>query len=156
MQSGRKRKRAIDRKHSRRVNQEEEIQEAMIRRGLRLTFLGALLLAAACGGANGAGTADPAAAVERYLQAKVESDGDTLQTLLCSEMEDVLEREIHTFDSVSEVTLEDAACRQEGAGVVRCDGRIVALYGTEETEFPLTAYRVVEEDGEWKWCGEAP
>ena len=36
------------------------------------------------------------------------------------------------------------------------DGRIVALYGTEETEFPLVSYRVVEEDGEWKWCGEAP
>jgi hypothetical protein len=109
------------------------------------------------GCAGGGGTSDPADTVERYLQAKVESDAGTIQALLCSEMESVLEREMHTFDSVSEVRLEEAACQQEGDGsTVRCTGRIVALYGTEETEFPLTAYRVVEEDGEWKWCGEAP
>lgn len=116
-----------------------------------------LLLVACGGGGGGSATADPAETVERYLQAKVESDAETIQRLLCSEMEDVLEREIHTFDSVSDVQLEDAACQQEGdSTTVRCDGRIVALYGAEETEFPLTAYRVVEEDGEWKWCGEAP
>jgi hypothetical protein len=45
---------------------------------------------------------------------------------------------------------------EEATSTVRCDGTIVALYGTEETEFPLTAYRVVQEDGEWRWCGEAP
>ena len=115
-----------------------------------------MLLLVACGSGGGT-TADPADTVERYLQAKVDSDSETIQSLLCSEMESVLEREIHTFDSVSEVQLEDAACQQEGdSTTVRCDGRIVALYGAEETEFPLTAYRVVEEDGEWKWCGEAP
>jgi len=123
-------------------------------RVIRVTIFLCILLAA-CGGSGG--TADSAATVERYLQAKVDSDAATLQSLLCSEMESVLEREIHTFDSVSEVTLEDAACQQEGnSATVRCDGRIVALYGTEETEFPLSTYRVVEEDGEWKWCGEAP
>jgi hypothetical protein len=121
--------------------------------GFVFSFVLGVLLAA-CGG--GAGAGDPAETVERYLQAKVESDAEMLQGLLCSEMESVLEREIHTFDSVSEVRLEDVACQQEGdSSTVRCGGSIVALYGSEETEFPLTAYRVVQEDGEWKWCGEA-
>jgi hypothetical protein len=122
--------------------------------GFVFSFVLGVLLAA-CAGSTGAG--DPAETVERYLQAKVESDAETLQGLICSEMESVLEREIHTFDSVSEVRLEDAACQQEeDSSTVRCDGRIIALYGTEQTEFPLAAYRVVQEDGEWKWCGEAP
>jgi hypothetical protein len=132
-----------------------ENNKAMRRAGLIFSFVVALLLAA-CGG-EGAGAGDPAETVERYLQAKVESDAAAIQALLCSEMESVLDREVHTFDSVSEVRLEEAACEQEGdSSTVRCQGRIVALYGTEQTEFPLTAYRVVEEDGEWKWCGEAP
>jgi hypothetical protein len=46
--------------------------------------------------------------------------------------------------------------RLDDSDIVQCDGKIVATYGTEDTEFPLTSYRVVQEDGEWKWCGEAP
>jgi hypothetical protein len=49
------------------------------------------------------------------------------------------------------------ACAATGDGAtVSCQGQIVALYGAEQTEFPLTSYRVIQEDGEWKWCGEAP
>ncbi len=121
---------------------------------LGLTMLVLVALAAACGGNAGAG--DPAQTVERYLQAKVASDADTLGGLLCSEMEAVLEREIRTFDSVSGVRLDGMSCTQEGdSTTVRCTGQILATYGAEETEFPLVAYRVVQEDGEWKWCGEA-
>ena len=48
-------------------------------------------------------------------------------------------------------------CTREGdSNVVTCTGQIVATYGTEQTSFPLTSYTVVQEDGEWKWCGEAP
>ncbi len=121
---------------------------------LGLSLLVLMALAAACGGNAGAG--DPAQTVERYLQAKVESDADTLSGLLCSEMEAVLEREVRTFDSVSGVRLDGMSCTQDGdSTTVRCTGRILATYGAEETEFPLVAYRVVQEDGEWKWCGEA-
>lgn len=113
----------------------------------------ATLLVAACGGT----TSDPAQTVEAYLQAKVEGDQEALRGLLCSEMESALEREARSFESVSGVEIEGMACTfEEAANTVRCDGAIVALYGTEETEFPLSAYRVVEEDGEWRWCGEAP
>lgn len=97
---------------------------------------------------------DPAVAVETYLQAKVSGDGDTIQALLCSELEQNLEREKQTFATVSEAHLENMACTHTGDGRVACEGIITALYGTEETEFPLTNYRTVNEDGEWKWCGE--
>lgn len=120
-----------------------------------LVLLFLALVLAACGGQG-----DPAETVERYLQAKVASDRQQIQADLCSEMESVLEREARTFESVSGVELEGMACQRvdDGQGdeaVVSCDGRIVALYGAEETEFPLVAYRVVQEDGQWKWCGEA-
>jgi hypothetical protein len=119
-----------------------------------IVFMLAVITLAAC---TDGGGGDPVAAVEAYLQAKVEADEGQIRALLCSEMEAFLERETRSFESVSGVTIEDMSCRPaEDGDVVRCDGRIVALYGTEETEFPLVSYRVVEEDGEWKWCGEAP
>ena len=117
-----------------------------------LVFLTLTAVLAACAG-NGSGD-DPAVAVETYLQAKVAGDGDTIQALLCSEQEQNLAREKQTFASVAEAHLEDMACTDAGNGRVTCEGKIVALYGTEETEFPLINYRAVNEDGEWKWCGE--
>lgn len=117
-----------------------------------LSLLGLAALAA-CGGAT-PGVADPSATVERYLTAKVGGDADTVRALLCSEMEADLERETHTFDTVSDARIEGLACEAADADTVRCDGRILASYGTETTEFALSSYRVVEEDGEWRWCGE--
>jgi hypothetical protein len=121
---------------------------------LPLLLLGlGLVLITACA----AGAGDPVQTVEDYLQAKVEGDGEALRGLLCSEMESALERETRSFESVTGVRIEDMACTfEEDTNTVRCDGKIIALYGTEESEFPLTAYRVFEEDGQWRWCGEAP
>jgi hypothetical protein len=123
-----------------------------------LSFVALITLAVACGGNGEPGGGDPAGAVERYLTAKVNSDDDTIRALLCSEMEAVLERELRTFESVSGAEIQGMACTADPpAGTiarVACDGQIVALYGTEETVFPLSAYRAVQEDGEWKWCGE--
>jgi hypothetical protein len=114
------------------------------------------LLTIALAACAGAGSGDPVDTVESYMQAKVEGDEETIRALLCSEMEANLEREIHTFDSVTGVTIEGMACEQVGdSPVVSCQGTIVALYGEEETEFPLVSYRVVQDAGEWKWCGEA-
>jgi len=118
-----------------------------------ILFILLVSVLAACSSGEGA---DPAVTVEKYLQAKADSDANSISQLLCSEMEGVLERESHTFESVSGVHIEDMACAQVGdSQVVSCKGKIVATYGTEDTEFPLASYRVVEEDGEWKWCGEA-
>jgi hypothetical protein len=40
--------------------------------------------------------------------------------------------------------------------LVTCEGRIVVAYRGETREFPLsdTTYRAIQEDGEWKMCGE--
>lgn len=120
---------------------------------MRLFFVSCLfaLVLVACAGAG-----DPAETVESYMQAKVDGDAEQIRALICSEMEANIERESRAFDSVSDVTIENMSCQQEGeSDVVSCEGEIVALYGTEETVFPLVSYRVSEEDGEWKWCGEA-
>jgi hypothetical protein len=130
-----------------------------MRRLLSAALFVLALALAACGGdgAGSAGAGDPARTVQDYIQAKISGDEATVRRLLCSEMESVAEREVRSFDSVSGATLENAVCTfDEAASAVRCSGDIVALYGTEETRFPLTNYRVVQEDGEWRWCGEAP
>lgn len=123
---------------------------------MRYIFLAIILLLvlSACGDA---GAGDPADVVERYLQAKVEGNDEDIRALLCSEMEQFLERESNTFATVSGATIEDMNCVAENDdGTVKCTGKIVALYGAEEQEFPLVSYRTVQEAGEWKWCGEAP
>jgi hypothetical protein len=110
------------------------------------------LFAIACSSSG----SDPAQTVEAYMQAKADANASTISQLLCSEMEGVLERESRTFESVSGVHIDGMSCQQVGdSQVVTCEGTIIATYGTEDTEFPLASYRVVEEDGEWKWCGEA-
>ncbi len=111
------------------------------------------ILLAACSSGGG----DPAKTVETYLQAKVEGNEKVIRQLLCSEKEADAFQEINAFTSVSGAHIEDMKCRRlDDSDVVQCDGKIVATYGKEDTEFPLTSYRVVQEDGEWKWCGEAP
>jgi len=119
-----------------------------------MKYLWLLMLVLLPGCATEAG--DPAETVERYLQAKVDGDAETIQALLCAEMESVLERETRTFATVTDVRLEDMNCtRVDEADTVRCEGQIVAAYGAENNVFPLTTYRVVQEDDGWKWCGEA-
>jgi hypothetical protein len=112
------------------------------------------VVAIACSSGGGG---DPAEAVQDYLRAKVAADGETIRRLLCSMMESAFEQEANTFKTVSDAQIENMNCSRVGeSDVVRCIGKITAKYGTEQTEFELTSYRVVEEDGEWKWCGEAP
>ena len=108
--------------------------------------------------ASCASDGDPSKAVTDYLQAKVDGDSDKLAGLLCAEMEAFLPREANSFSGV-EASLIDVSCESgnsEGDSArVTCSGHVFVDYGEEESELPLSAYRVVKEDGEWKWCGEA-
>lgn len=131
----------------------------MILRVMILLVMGLML--AACGpeaasdGEAGAGDDAAAAAVEDYLTAKVASDDEAIRGLLCSSMEADFDREAMSFDGV-EASIEGMACSSdEGGNTVTCEGTIEAVYGGENRDFPLGTYNVVEEDGEWKWCGES-
>jgi hypothetical protein len=114
-------------------------------------------LAAICLAACGSSQAgNPSKVVEAYLRAKASADESGIRQHLCSAMEAELPRELNTFKGLTGVKVEGLACQAvEGSDVVKCSGKIVAVYGTEQSEFPLTAYRVVQENSEWKWCGEA-
>lgn len=129
-----------------------------------------VLVLASCGGNNSQNTPDTstedavaedaaAEAVERYLTAKANSDESALRPLLCSAMEADFPREAASFSSVTGVHVEGMACTSTQSDtdetVVQCEGKIIANYGAEDNEFPLTSYRAVREDGEWKWCGES-
>jgi hypothetical protein len=115
-----------------------------------------LLILAACGGTPAPATGgDPVKMIEKYLQAKITGDEQTLRSLLCASMEKDLQQEATTFLGTSGVKFDGMACAANGAGKVACQGKIVADYGQEKNEFPLTTYTVTQEDGEWKYCGEA-
>jgi len=129
----------------------------MMLRKFALTMVLVSLVLAACGGTPSAAPSggDAAAkAVEAYLTAKVKVDQAGVRKLLCSEKEKDAETEATTFLGVTEPKIEGMQCASIGDNKVKCDGKITAQYGTEKNEFPLVTYRVVQEDGEWKWCGE--
>ncbi len=111
------------------------------------------LLLAACAPAG-----DAASVVETYLQAKAAGDRAGVQANLCAAMEADLDREALSFANV-ETRINEIACEvfsTEGeTGTVACSGAIIANYGGDDTLFPFSSYRVVQEDGVWKWCGEA-
>lgn len=111
-----------------------------------------MIVLAACGGNPGGG--DPAETVEAYLQAKINADRDGIASLICSEMEADIDAEAATFATVTNPRLEGVECSATDANTVFCEGDIVATYGTQDRRFELLNYRVVQEGGEWKYCGE--
>ncbi|MDX2160043.1 MAG: hypothetical protein SF162_01835 [bacterium] len=122
-------------------------------------MFGVLLAAAACSGSgettSPSGEDAPAQAVVNYLQAKVAGNRDGVRDLLCSALESQLDREALSFSGVN-AALENAACSTGADGTtVTCTGQIAAVYGLESRTFPLSRYNVVQEDGQWRWCGEA-
>ncbi len=93
--------------------------------------------------------------VQRYLQARIDGDADALARLLCAEREEDARREAASFAAV-EASLRDVACAFDSAtSTVTCTGAIVAVYDGEGRDFDIPRYRVLQEDGEWKVCGEA-
>lgn len=121
----------------------------MIRR-IGVSMFAVVILAACSSAASG-----PAEAVTQYLQAKTEGNRDRLRPLLCASMEADLDGEAISFKGVN-AKLENAVCKENaGTNTVTCSGQIVATYTNEQMRFPLGTYRVVQENGQWKWCGEA-
>lgn len=119
-----------------------------------LLALGALALAA-CADSGSASDA-----VEAYLRAKVEADADKMVSLACPAWEAQALEEAASFKAVR-AELEDMACEARGEDgeytLVVCSGDLIIHYGGEEPRRqPLSdiTYRAIEDDGEWKMCGE--
>ena len=93
-----------------------------------------------------------------YLQSLVEGDADGLRGLSCASLEADAEARASSFASV-EASLEEAVCTVDGMDGdftrVTCTGDILVLYGEEENRLPLASYRTIQENGEWRFCGEA-
>jgi hypothetical protein len=124
---------------------------------LLFIFIAASFVLGACSGgtpSSASSSDDAAKAVEAYLTAKVNVDQDGVRQLLCSEKEKDAETEATTFLGVDQPKIDGMKCASIGDNKVKCEGKITAQYGAEKNEFPLVTYRVVQEDGEWKWCGE--
>lgn len=134
---------------------------------LLLLLLVTAVTVAACGGGDNeeGGDSDAAGddsgaitAVQTYLQAIVDSDEDTLRQVTCAERESEVPMRARSFAAVN-AELRDVSCRLNGTEgeytLVTCDGIIFAEYtGGQDNEIPLETYRAIEEDGEWKACGE--
>ncbi len=118
-----------------------------------IPFMVVLLTLAACTSSSEGG--DPTKTVTQYLTAKVAGDEAALRPLLCSAMEADVALEASSFAAV-DAKLDGMSCTHaDGSDTVTCTGKIVVTYGTEDRDFPLSTYNVVQEDGQWKWCGEA-
>jgi len=117
-----------------------------------ILFVVLLLILAACG------QSDPGAAMMRYLQARVEADADKMRGLSCAEWEAQAAIQAQSFRAMN-AQLDGVTCTtgaQEGEyTLVDCGGKIITSYNGENREWGLGAYRMKQEDGEWKMCGEA-
>lgn len=101
---------------------------------------------------------DPAATIQAYLEARTNANAEQLRSLSCAEWEEQAALEAASFRSV-EARLDGVVCRviREEAPytIVGCDGSIMATYNGEERALRISNFRLIQEDGEWKMCGEA-
>jgi hypothetical protein len=114
-----------------------------------------LLLLAACSGSGGDA---PSAAMMAYLQARVEADAAKMQILSCADWEAQAAIQAQSFRAMN-AQLKDVTCttgdKDGDFTLVKCDGKIITSYNGENREWELGSFRMTQEDGEWKMCGEA-
>ncbi|MEL6272689.1 MAG: hypothetical protein AAFV33_05960 [Chloroflexota bacterium] len=122
------------------------------------TFSVVLLLIAAVFVLAACASDAPEGAVTGYFEALVSGDETTARNLSCAEWESVAQTRITQFASL-DARLEGASCSaagtlDDGGTRVTCEGDIVITYGTEDQSLPLGNYKVVQEGGSWRMCGE--
>ncbi len=119
-----------------------------------LLIIGLLVLATGCSQPG-----DPGAAMLKYLQARVAANSDAIRGLSCAAWEGQAVLQANSFRSMN-AQLDNVTCTKTGddgdAALVTCDGQIVTTYNGENRSWDLSTYRLTQEDGEWKMCGEAP
>ncbi len=122
--------------------------------GIELLLIGIVMLLI-LGGCQQA--SNPGDVTLKYLQARVANDVTTIRNLSCAAWEGKAEAEAASFRSM-QATLDNVTCKQSGtdgdATLVTCTGNIVTSYDGENTPRPIPVYRMTQEDGQWKVCGE--
>jgi hypothetical protein len=122
----------------------------------RTYFVTLVLLTMILAGCQAGGS--PSNVVEDYLQAVVDGDWTRAVNLSCAAWEEGARTEANSFESV-EAWLEGVSCsgaaEDADTQLVTCQGVIMATYGAEDQELPLTgrSYLVVLDGGEWRMCG---
>jgi hypothetical protein len=117
-----------------------------------LFILSCTLILSACG-QNGA-----VSATENYIHALVDKDASRLSALSCADWEPSAQMELDSFQSIV-VRLDGLACTaastENGATLVKCQGKIIATYNNEDEEFDLSlrSYRIINQGGEFLMCG---
>ena len=97
-------------------------------------------------------------AIEAYLNAIVSKDVVLATTKSCLDWEEGAHAEASSFEAVV-VRLDGLTCTSASASgeqtLVNCEGKIIANYGGEDQDIPLSGriYVAVLEGGEWKMCG---
>ena len=118
-------------------------------------FLAGVLLAAVVGGCAQNG---PVQTVEAYINARSEGDADKTRSLSCADWESQAATQAMSFRAASNARVEGMSCEQTSTDgnftIVTCEGKVITDYNGETREWPLGSYRVVQEDGEWRLCGE--
>ena len=97
-------------------------------------------------------------AIEAYLNALVSKDVVRAVDKSCLDWEEGAHAEASSFEAVI-ARLDGLTCTSISARgeqtLVSCEGKIIANYGGEDQDIPLSGriYVAVLEDGEWKMCG---
>jgi hypothetical protein len=128
-----------------------------MRRALILCTLLLLLILTGC-----AKKATAPQAIENYLKAKVSGNEDKLVSLSCKDWEAQAALDVVPFQSV-EAKIDNLSCKKSGQDgsytLVTCEGTLVIQYRGENPRSQSlsgTTSRALQEDGDWKMCGEQP
>jgi hypothetical protein len=117
-------------------------------------LLGLVVLVVSACGVSGV----PERIVEDYLTAVAASDDVRAVNLSCTEWEGQARMDADSFMNV-QTTIEEMHCevisQTQTTAEVHCVGRIVADYqGENQTiDLSLQTYRLIVEDGVWRFCG---
>ena len=125
---------------------------------LRILFIALFGLATLVAACQSGGSGSAAQTVQSYLQARVQSNVDTMIGLSCASWEAQARIEAASFKSMK-VTLDTIACKDAGtdgsATLVACTGKIVTTYNGESRDWSVSdkQFKVVQDRGDWRMCG---
>lgn len=124
---------------------------------LLLMLLAAAAVSLALAGCSGAKTG-AVGAVQAYYQAILSQNATQLKAVTCPSFQATAQTELDSFQGVK-MALEGFSCKETGqqgdSTLVKCDGKIVATYGSDKMDFPLAdrVHQVQNQGGTWKVCG---